>query len=206
MPDNSEFDEMDALNWEKALGLYTEESLDLEERKIIITRKMQHPGQVKARQHYLYLEGELQKVGFNVFVHENRFDDGSGGYETFDPGEFQAGAEQLGISELGIAELGGALEGSDYTIVANHIIEDKDSNFFLSILGGEELGISELGIAELGGGSLSRQDQLKATFFIGSESFPNKADVPLLRKNEFRELILKIKPAQTVGFLYINYI
>lgn len=37
-------------------------------------------------------------------------------------------------------------------------------------------------------------------------SFFIDGNVPLVRKNEFRELILKLKQVQGVGFLYINYI
>lgn len=44
------------------------------------------------------------------------------------------------------------------------------------------------------------------TFFIGGATVGSIANVPLVRKNEFRELILKLKPVQNVGLLYINYI
>lgn len=43
-------------------------------------------------------------------------------------------------------------------------------------------------------------------FFIGGATAGTAANVPLVRKNEFRELILKLKQVQTVCLLYINYV
>jgi hypothetical protein len=58
----------------------------------------------------------------------------------------------------------------------------------------------------------AREDQLfnvgsnyKSTFFIGGEVLGDFADVPATRETEFRQLILKIKPAQTIAYLFINY-
>lgn len=45
----------------------------------------------------------------------------------------------------------------------------------------------------------------KSSFFI-SDLYGGMANVPLARKTEFRQLILKIKQVQSIGFLYINYI
>jgi uncharacterized protein YmfQ (DUF2313 family) len=46
----------------------------------------------------------------------------------------------------------------------------------------------------------------KSVFFIGGEVFPNLANVDQNREAEFRQLILKLKPVQTVGYLLINYV
>jgi hypothetical protein len=43
-------------------------------------------------------------------------------------------------------------------------------------------------------------------FFIGGETFPNKADVPIARKTELRDMILKTKSIHTTGVLLINWI
>lgn len=64
--------------------------------------------------------------------------------------------------------------------VVNHINQIKDINF------------------------ISGTDY-RSVFFIGGEIFNTVADVDFSRKNEFRQLILRIKPAQTVGYLLINY-
>lgn len=46
---------------------------------------------------------------------------------------------------------------------------------------------------------------LWATFFIGGQALGSKANVPYGRLREFKELILKLKPAHTVAFTFINY-
>lgn len=47
---------------------------------------------------------------------------------------------------------------------------------------------------------------LWATFFIGGEVLGNIASVPQNRLKEFKELVIKLKPAHTVAFTFINYI
>lgn len=47
---------------------------------------------------------------------------------------------------------------------------------------------------------------LWATFFIGGQTLGDIADVPLQRLKEFKELVLKLKPAHTAAFTFINYI
>ena len=68
-------------------------------------------------------------------------------------------------------------------IIANHADEDLDKFF-------------QFGTAE----------QFKSVFYIGGQTFPTKAEVDDNRKIEFRELILKLKPAHIAGYLLINYI
>lgn len=177
LPDNDNFTEEDAFNWESALGLYIQTGLSLSDRKAAILRRMQHPGEIKARQHYLYLEGQLQAAGFSVYVHENRFDTGGGVYEILNIvpaiyGGFNYGGNVYG--NVGVA---------DFTKIANYVSETKDSTF-----------------------DYGDDTNLRATFFIGGSTFGTRANVDELRKDEFRHLILTIKPAQTAGFLLIDYI
>lgn len=47
---------------------------------------------------------------------------------------------------------------------------------------------------------------LWATFFIGGENLGEVANVPSNRILEFKELVLKLKPAHTVGYTFINYV
>jgi len=178
LPDNDNFSTDDAANLERALGLFIQPSVNLEDRKAAILRKMQHPGNIPARQHYLYLQGQLQAAGFNVYVHENRVPLGGGQYEVRNIipaicGEFNY--NDTVYNNLGIS--------GSFSKLANYIDEDKDSGFVF----GNDI-------------------NLRATFFIGGEIFGDYADVSELRKKEFRELILKIKPAQTACWLLINYI
>jgi uncharacterized protein YmfQ (DUF2313 family) len=55
------------------------------------------------------------------------------------------------------------------------------------------------------GGGFSLE-QLRSCFFISASTFPNYANIPATQEANFRQLILKLKPVHTVGFLMINYI
>jgi uncharacterized protein YmfQ (DUF2313 family) len=181
LPDNPSFTEDDATDWERRLGLITNLSVSFDDRKAAILRKMNHPGTIPARQHFLYLEGQLQAAGFNVFVFENKFPDGGGGIETRDAltvsGGVGLGTVQLGDGQLGDNQLGGGFTN----VIVNYIDEEID---FLFNVG----------------------SNLRKTFFIGADPVGDFANVDINRKDEFRQLILKIKPAQMVGYLFINYI
>ena len=54
--------------------------------------------------------------------------------------------------------------------------------------------------------SYSIGSNLWATFFIGGENLGEVANVPSNRILEFKELVLKLKPAHTVAFTFINYV
>lgn len=181
LPDNDGFTEDDATAWERRLGLITNTSVSLADRKLAIIRKINHPGTIPARQNYLYLQGQLQAAGFDVYVYENRFPDGFGGYETENPLTLSGGVGGVSFQH-GDRQHGDFQHGGGFgNIVANYIDEDID---FLFDVG----------------------SNLKSTFFIGGTPIGTFANVPASRKAEFRQLILKIKPVQTVAFLFINYI
>lgn len=181
LPDNANFTSDDATAWEVRLGLITNLAVPLADRKLAIIRKMNHPGTIKARQHYLYIQGQLQAAGFAVYVYENIFSDGMGGFITKDPlivsggiggAKFQLADRQLGDRQLGPRFI---------NIIANHIDEALDTIF--------DVGAN-----------------LRSTFFIGGGYLGTFANVDADRKDEFRQLILKLKPVQEVGFLFINYV
>lgn len=85
LPDNDSFTTDDAQQWERRLGLTTNESVSLTDRKLAISRKLAHPGTVRARQHYVYLEGQLRDAGFDVYVTENRFGNYADGFTWVTP-------------------------------------------------------------------------------------------------------------------------
>lgn len=181
LPDNDDFTEDDAYDWERRLGMITGIGVNLEDRKKAIKRKINHPGDIAARQHYLYIEGQLQAAGFDVYVYENRFPYGGGTYYTrsiFDIvgtsgiNDFQHGDDQHGDFQHG---------GTYANIIVNHIDETLDSSFFVTA-------------------------NLRNTFFIGANPLGSFANISASRKDEFRQLILKLKPAQMVGYLLINYV
>lgn len=210
LPDNDKFSELDAFNHETALGLFIKPNLDLELRKQAILRKMQHPGDIKARQHYLYLQGQLQAAGFEVYVHENRFPTGTPGeYEVVDPDTLQLASAQVGSTQVSDnSQVGGGSSSISYTIIGNYIDASKENINLNSIVGNSMIGRAQVSnITQVGSGAnYTRDELLRATLFIGDENFPGSADIPIERRDEFRELILKIKPTQTAIFLLINYI
>lgn len=181
LPDNADFTEADATDWERRLGLITGIGVSLDDRKKAIKRKINHPGTIAARQHYLYIQGQLQAAGFMVYVYENRFPYGGGAYYTrsiFDV----AGSGGVNEFQHGDAQHGDEQHGGAYgNIIVNHINETLDQSFFIT-------------------------SNLRNTFFIGGDPLGSFANVPENRKDEFRQLILRLKPAHMVGYLLINYV
>lgn len=178
LPDNSDFTEEDAELWEYRLGLITNDTLDLETRKTAIRRKLGHPNNVKARQHPLFIESQLQLAGFNVFVHEN-----TQPYQS--PSDITAiSLPELQHGGIGPEETqhGNSTQhgGQSFNVIANSINE-----------------IETFAVGD---------DNLWATFFIGGEILGDFAEVPYNRLREFKELVIKLKPAHTVAFTFINYI
>lgn len=182
IPDNDSFTTDDATDWERRLGLITGDGVSLADRKLGILRKYNHPGEIKARQHYLFLQKQLRDAGFDVYVHENRFPYGDGSYYTLTPFDIDPSFPTLASQyssfvQYGQIQYGGGLGNK----IANFISESLDNAFLV--------------------GSTYR-----ASFFIGGPYLGDYASVPSSRKDEFRQLILRTKPVQTVGFLFINYV
>jgi hypothetical protein len=48
-------------------------------------------------------------------------------------------------------------------------------------------------------------ENLWATFFIGGQVLGQPAQVPITRQQEFRELVLTLKPAHLVAYTFISY-
>jgi uncharacterized protein YmfQ (DUF2313 family) len=205
LPDNPNFTAQNATDWERRLGLINGTGVDLEDRKAAIRRKMNHPGNVKPRENWRFLESQLQLAGFNVWVHENRsivngVEEATdplfilpsvdyGEHNEFEHGEFEHGdvfsyyshlisLVEHGEFEHGEIEHGGWIYNNQ---VVNFIDENLDSNFN-------------------NGGSY------RCSFFVSGEIIGTFAEVDLARRDEFRQLILRLKEVNTIGYLIINYI
>ena len=179
-PDNDNFTLEDCALWEYYFGMVTNLSLSLEVRKEAILRRMARGRNVPARQHILYIENQLQLAGFNVFLHENGFIEG--GVRVFKrPQDIVAlmpeNVQHGGITQHGIGVQHG---GVNSEVIAN----SKKANELYSVA----------------------DDYLWATFFIGGESLGEVAEVPETRLEEFRELVLKLKPAHLIAFTFISYV
>lgn len=181
IPDNDNFSEADAQNWERALGMYEKPYLDLEMRKTVILRKMQYPNKVRARQHYKFIEGELQANGFDVYLYENRFPNPEveGGWEVLDPRNSVYDIPYYGGTTYDNSGIAGG-----FSILANHIDPILDSGF-----------------------AIGNKMNLRATFFVGGPTFGSRATISDARLFEFRALLLKLKPVQVVAaFLIVDYV
>lgn len=208
LPDNDKFDETDASRWESVLGI-PNTGQDLESRKQRISRQLNYPNGIVERSHYKFIEDQLRAAGFDVYIVENRFWNGSE-FEVIDPVGVGTEDLQYGVGEYGESEYGGEIAGVDYTsIIANFIDENLDNVFFdAAITDLVQYGEEQYGEFQYGAGaeSLSRDKQLQATFFLGGSSFPSIVTVDAARKDELRQLVLKLKPTHTLCFEYINYI
>lgn len=185
LPDNDNFDEDDAANWERALGIFSAAGTTLADRKAAIRTKLNYPGTTAARQYYTYIQQVLQDSGFDVYVYENRFFEGSPPeWVTKTPGivlGFVPAGEAI-YDNFTYGDLNYDMNWSDVgiTIVANSLEEATDANFVIS-------------------------PNLRSTFFIAGAAIDSFASVPAVRKTEFRQLIHQLKPKQTVGYLFVNY-
>tara|TARA_R110002167_G_scaffold110087_4_gene280351 strand:+ start:14519 stop:15415 length:897 start_codon:yes stop_codon:yes gene_type:complete len=227
LPDNPNFTAEDATDWERRLGMISNPFVILSDRKLAIARKMNHPGTIPARQHYKYIEGQLQAAGFDVIVTENRFPlsatiptpmgiaemgvDEMGGtvantnpYGVIDPYTLTTDVEQMGLTEMGVGTMGGFYTVNPFEVVANNIDPLLDADFFTDTVISEMGDGGEMGEMEMNA-SVDYLDKLKFTFFVSGDSFPSDAIIAFDRKAEFRQLILKLKPANTVAFVYAEY-
>ena len=177
LPDNANFTTDDATDWERRLGLLTNSATPLANRKAAILRKLKNPGLNPARQHYQYLEAQLQKAEFDLYVYENRFPVYPSGWTTQTIQQFA----NLPDNQHGDHQHGDIQHGFEfYDYVANHLDENLDASFVIG-------------------------SNLRSTFFIGGPTAGSFANVLTSRKEELRHLILQLKPVQTVAYLLINY-
>lgn len=173
LPDNEFFTADDATDWERRLGMIVSENVDLELRKLAILRKLQFPGQAKARQSQVWFQGQLQAAGFNVYVYENLTNES--------PYDVSGDPSILSDIEYGMVDYGEEEYGSYFNNkIVNFIHEGFDDHF------------NE-------GGSY------RASMIIGGSVLGSFAEVSTDRKDEFRQLILRLKPSQFVIYLFVNY-
>ena len=196
LPDNANFSIDDATQWERRLGMITNQLVPLADRMLAIKRKMNHPGVIPARQHWLYIQTQLQNAGFSVWVHENipsvsPEDYITSGGDFAQYGDFEYGQLEYGDLSTDIfspLEYGFPLEygmteyGNNYNNqIANYIEPALDATF-------------------------DHGANFRSAFFIGGQTYGTFADIDANRESEFRQLVLQLKPVNTIAFIFINYI
>jgi hypothetical protein len=158
---------------------------------------MNHPGTIKARQHYLYIEGQLQQAGFDVYVYEN--------FAELLPADFIVIPEIEALNDANLDEfnLGDATTVYPSLFGLPNLDEFNLGEFNLD----EEVYLNKIvnNIPTEADSYFDIGQTSRATFFIGGPTAGSFANVPLVRRNEFRKLILTLKPVQNVGYLLINY-
>jgi uncharacterized protein YmfQ (DUF2313 family) len=198
LPDNDNFTAEDATRWEQRLGMIVNPDVDLEDRKAAIIRKYNHPGTILARQSAGYIQEQLQLAGFDVYVHENIPEQ-----SIIDLLQSNSLIPQWGGFEFGELEFGDAL------------------TIFDNLLDHSEFGELEFGTFEWGqifynqkiANSIDHEKDIyfdigtdaKKTFYIGAAIKGEFATVDTNRRDEFRSIVLKTKPTETIGFALINY-
>jgi len=192
-PDTELFDLSDIELWEYRLGITpstatpleplalptlltaTPEPSELDTRRNRILQKLAYPNNVKPRQSRVFIEYQLRQAGFNVTVLENTLP-----YRT---PEDVLGDLPPPVMHDDDVQHGDNLQhgGANFEVIANKSEPGEDYS-----VGGE--------------------DNLYATFFIVKLTEPgllalDETDIPVDREKEFRELVLKLKPAQTVAYV-----
>ena len=172
-PDNENFTDADASLWEYRLGLITNKNISIATRRAAIERKLGHPNNVKARQHPLFIQSQLQAAGFDVWAHENTI-------------PYRTPEDIISIS----------LSSTEHSDTTQHGTGLQH--------GGESFEIVANSIEEVESFAVGAEN-LWATFFLGGEVLGTLAIIPYSRLREFKELVIKLKPAHTAAFTFINY-
>lgn len=200
LPDNEFFDIEDIENWERVLGLIQNNSLSETVRKErILSKQSYYIEELGQRE---LIEKRLRENGFDVYVHENRF--------ANEPIE-----TQVGIAECGTTECGGytVFEGDyiyktpePYTeICANYINLDIDNKLLETEIG-SQCGVVECGFQCIEDQIFDNDSFNESVFFVCGENYPDKANITLSRREEFRQLLLTLKPITDIALIYANYI
>ena len=207
LPDNDLFSVGGVAFWERRLGVFGNENSLLEERKQAIFRKINHPGEAKARQHFLYIQGQLQKAGFNVFLHENIFQPGSYAKNPIEIVGTTGSAFHSENLQHGQTQLGRII----INIIANSIDQKIDDDFVWQKIFTEKISrhsnnVFHGEIQHTPTDSEFIESNYRNMFYIGGEVLGTYATIPKEREIEFRSLVLSLKPVQNIGVLLINYI
>jgi len=168
--------------WESQLGL-TANALEAVRRANLAAEWVATGGQSPS-----YIQGVLQTAGFDVYVHE-WWESGPNPYVARDPRAYTI-EPLIGTIQCGepLAQCGEPLAESSNVLVNEPLyLVNKD--------------LTERAPPPI------PDDETKWPFFlyIGAETYPEFASVPLSRKTEFHRLILKIRPTQLWVVTLVDY-
>ncbi len=185
MPDNPAFTIADARDWYRRLGIYDSGLVSFADMKLAIARKLSFPLVPLDKQHYLYIENQLRAAGFDVRVYKNKFSDGAGGWITKRPEEILGVTYGAAIHSSAVfhgAITHGAAYGTTWPHkIVNYLEEAMDTPFNIGA-------------------------NYRSTFYIAGATVDAFATLDVNREIEFRQLVLKLKRAETCALCFINYV
>ena len=218
LPDNDNFTESDAAQWERRLGLISSTGATLEQRKAAIIRKYNHPGVIPGRQARVYMEGMLRMAGFEVRVWRNKFNGAALSPDQKLATQHGPNHEWLQY-QYAVNVDGGEINDADSTkqlmeaiygpyittehgvdtphgdtgdIIIDYLEAEKDREKYDAFLA-----------------TKTEADNLepfyRLTFFVTGDDF-EAADIPEGRRKEFRQLLLLLMPTNMIGFIYVRYV
>lgn len=181
LADNFNFTAEDAERWERRLGLPTNTNLSLQQRKLFIRRKFNHPGDIPGRQHPLYIQQQIQDAGFtNLYVHKNKFN-----------GVAKSPQKVVGTVH-GSSVHGGSVHGAGFgEVVIDYLDPVIDENRYFDYIYSKPSGFNF-------------EPFYRKTFFIADQNL-NYATIDSAKRRELRALILKLMPANMICFLITKY-
>lgn len=176
--DNPNFTAADATDWERRLGIASAGSaLSLAVRRQAINQKISYPNTAAPRQHHSFIEKQLRDAGFDVRIYENNF---------------------AGVAKSPEQVLGTTAGASFHATTVRHKSSQRHGTLFNhTVVNSLERATDAL---------FSVGSNFRSTFFISGTTLTTFADVPVVREMEFRQLILQLKPVQTVAYLFVNYV
>jgi hypothetical protein len=179
-PDNPNFNSDDATLWEFRLGLITNENINLKTRKK--TLEIRKKAIKRKLGHPNNIEARQHPLFIQSQLQAAGFDVWV--HENTIPYQNPESILDLELPELQHGEPtqhGDSTQhgGGSFDVIANSIEE-----------------VESFAIGE---------ENLWATFFLGGEILGTLAEIPYNRLKEFKETVIKLKPAHTVAFTFISY-
>jgi hypothetical protein len=174
-PNDPRFTIEDAHKWYSYLGIYDSGTVPLADMRMAIARKLSFPYVPLERQNINYITAQLQAAGFNVTAYENKFPG------ALTPGEVMNnthGRSICGYFQSGQNQAGELDSDGAVTKLRNYLEEDKDAGVDLP---------------------------LRSLIYISGSPITTTATVPVERKVEFRQLLVRLKAAQMTAVLFVNY-
>jgi hypothetical protein len=165
------------------------------------------------------IQDTIQAAGFDVYIHEWWQQPVVGSPEPKNPfaylAAFQEGIVSLAGSDAMLAGAETALSGQlGFVPIGNSLVSCDDINMFCD----DPIALCDNRIEPEGFALVNKTDRLETYvippddsrwpyfLYFGGETFPDVAQVPVARKNEFETLLLKICPAQQWLGLLVQYV